>query len=47
MALQFPLEQIIGSYMIGGRSGLSFKGVYKQLTGTTYKYIISEKLRSW
>ena len=35
MALQVCLAQVTGSYWMGGRSGLSFSGVYKVARGTT------------
>ena len=37
MARQFGRVQATGSYTIGGRSGRSFRGVYKQLSGTTMR----------
>jgi len=37
MARQFGRVQATGSYTIGGRSGLSLRGVYKQLSGTTMR----------
>jgi len=37
MARQFGRVQATGSYIIGGRSGRSFRGVYKQLRGTTMR----------
>jgi len=37
MARQFGRVQATGSYIIGGRSGRSFRGVYKQLSGTTMR----------
>ena len=37
MALQLALAQRTGSYWIGGRSGLSFRGVYKTPKGTTIR----------
>ena len=37
MARQFGRVHATGSYMIGGRSGLSLRGVYKQLSGTTMR----------
>ena len=36
-ARQFGRLQATGSYIIGGRSGLSLRGVYKQLSGTTIR----------
>jgi len=37
MARQFERVQATGSYIIGGRSGRSLRGVYKQLSGTTMR----------
>ena len=37
MARQFGRVQATGSYIIGGRSGRSLRGLYKQLSGTTMR----------
>lgn len=37
MALQAGPLQVTGSYRTGGKSSLSFKGEYKQATGTTVR----------